>query len=58
VRFQVDDPGTLDTTIVHYIGSYYGREKHRGRDVDVCFGGAIAITEIPLDITGDGKARE
>jgi len=53
VRFQVDEPRTMDPTIAHYIGNYYGREKNRGRDVDVCFGGSISITEIPLDTTGD-----
>jgi 5'-nucleotidase len=53
VRFEVEDPIGPGRTLVHYLGNYYGRERLRGRDVDVCFGGAIAITEIPLDITTD-----
>jgi 5'-nucleotidase len=32
-------------------GNYHGRERQKGRDVEVCFSGAIAATVIPLDIT-------
>jgi 5'-nucleotidase len=38
--------------LLHYTGKYHGRERAPGRDVAVCFGGAIAVTLIPLDITG------
>lgn len=38
----------------HYTGKYHGRDRSPGRDVAVCFDGAIAITRIPLDITGSG----
>jgi 5'-nucleotidase len=31
-----------------YDGNYHGRERTPGRDVDVCFGGAIAITRLNL----------
>ena len=58
VRFRVDDPGALKQTHAHYTGSYYRRKKKRGRDVDVCFGGAVSITEIPLDIAGSPGSPE
>jgi 5'-nucleotidase len=52
VGFRTGDPiGECGTTL-HYTGKYHGRERTAGRDVQVCFGGAIAITRIPLDITG------
>ena len=37
----------------HYIykGNYHKRPRQQGRDVDVCFGGKVAITMIPLEIT-------
>ena len=34
-----------------YAGDYHERPRQHGRDVDVCFGGKIAISRIPLDIT-------
>jgi 5'-nucleotidase len=33
-----------------YSGDYHSRPRLPGRDVDVCFGGRIAITAIPLDL--------
>ena len=31
---------------------YHSRPRQKGRDVDVCFGGKIAVTRIPLEIAG------
>jgi 5'-nucleotidase len=33
---------------LHYNGDYHNRERQPGADVDVCFGGKIAVTEIRL----------
>ena len=33
-----------------YTGDYHTRPRQPGRDVDVCFGGKISVTQIPLDI--------
>jgi 5'-nucleotidase len=33
---------------LYYDGNYHGRERTPGRDVDVCFGGKIAITRLNL----------
>jgi 5'-nucleotidase len=32
----------------HYVGEYGSRDRASGTDVDVCFGGNIAVTEISL----------
>jgi 5'-nucleotidase len=32
----------------HYDGDYHQRRRERGSDVDVCFGGRIAVTELRL----------
>jgi len=40
VRYELQD-GKL-----HYGGSYHQRQRTPGHDVDVCFGGRIAITEL------------
>lgn len=37
-----------------YAGDYHARPRQRGRDVDVCLGGNIAVTPIPLDVTSTG----
>lgn len=51
VRFRVSDtPGRNGMDAV-FIGDYHGRSRHPGRDVDVCFGGQIAVTRIPVDLT-------
>jgi 5'-nucleotidase len=34
--------------LFHYNGDYHGRPRHRGTDVDVCFGGCIAVSELRL----------
>ena len=34
--------------LLHYNGDYHGRPRHRGTDVDVCFGGRIAVSELRL----------
>ena len=52
VRFQVDGAPGAQRIIAHYKGNYHERERQTGRDVEVCFGGRIAVTEVPLDITG------
>jgi 5'-nucleotidase len=33
---------------LHYDGDYHGRPRQPGADVDVCFGGKIAVTKIAL----------
>jgi len=33
---------------LHYDGDYHERGRERGTDVDVCFGGRIAVTEMKL----------
>lgn len=55
------DPSPLDV-IFHetedgflYAGSYFSRPRVPGRDVDVCFGGKIAVSLLPLDIHGSRK---
>jgi len=48
------DPNPLPVVYVveegrlHYRARYQDRLRHAGRDVEVCFGGAIAITELSL----------
>jgi 5'-nucleotidase len=32
----------------HYAGDYHGRQRSRGTDVDVCFNGGIAVTQLAL----------
>jgi 5'-nucleotidase len=32
----------------HYDGDYHGRRRQPGSDVDVCFSGQIAVTQISL----------
>ena len=36
----------LDGAHFHYDGDYHGRTRQPGSDVDVCFGGNIAVTEL------------
>ena len=49
VSFRADDG---DPQLAHYDGDYHARPRTPGRDVDVCFGGRVALTAVPLDITG------
>ena len=42
LEFEVDDAG------FRYHGQYHLREKQAGSDVDVCFSGSIAMTEIRI----------
>jgi 5'-nucleotidase len=37
-----------DGQVAHYCGDYQGRERVLGSDVDSCFGGRIAVTQIAL----------
>ena len=53
VSYRVSGSMDDDTFEAVYDGSYHGRSRHPGRDVDVCFGGQIAVTRIPVDLTGD-----
>ena len=34
--------------LFHYDGDYHGRPRNKGTDVDVCFGGRIAVSELRL----------
>ena len=34
--------------LLHYDGDYHGRRREPGADVDVCFGGKIAVTRQTL----------
>jgi 5'-nucleotidase len=34
--------------LLHYDGDYHGRRRQAGADVDVCFGGAVAVTRLVL----------
>jgi 5'-nucleotidase len=34
--------------LLHYDGDYHGRQRQSGADVDVCFGGHIAVTRLSL----------
>jgi 5'-nucleotidase len=33
-----------------YTGDYHTRPRQPGRDVDVCMGGAVAVTKVTLEI--------
>ncbi len=35
-----------------YTGDYHARPRRPGHDIDVCFGGGIAVSEIPIHPTG------
>jgi 5'-nucleotidase len=35
-----------------YAGNYHGRPRQAGRDVDVCFGGSVAVSAIVLEAAG------
>jgi 5'-nucleotidase len=51
VRFRLERIAERPERLVaHFEGNYHGRRRDIGRDVEVCFGGRIAVTEIPLDI--------
>ena len=43
LSYRHEDDGGL-----HYDGDYHGRSRAPGADVDVCFGGRIAVTLIKL----------
>ncbi len=34
-----------------YEGNYHNRARKHGRDVEICFGGRITVTRIPLEMT-------
>ena len=37
-----------DGDVYHYDGNYHQRRRATGADVDVCFGGSIAVTRLTL----------
>ncbi len=37
-----------DGELWHYAGDYHGRRRAAGSDVDVCFGGRVAVTRLEL----------
>ena len=41
-----------------YDGSYFGRPRRPGHDVDVCFSGSIAVSIIPLDLSPSAAPRD
>jgi 5'-nucleotidase len=51
VRFRLEGVLGAPASQAHFNGNYHGRPRDPGRDVAVCFGGQIAVTEVPLDIT-------
>ena len=50
VRFRIENGVNGTPTVATFIGDYHGRRRDPGRDVEVCFGGRIAVTRIPLEI--------
>ncbi|MCH2374776.1 MAG: 5'/3'-nucleotidase SurE [Planctomycetes bacterium] len=49
VEFTVERQQSDRSLIATFSGDYHSRERQPGRDVDVCFGGEIAVTKVPLD---------
>lgn len=41
---------------LHWISDFHNRPRQRGHDIDVCMGGQISITEIPVQPLGDDSA--
>jgi 5'-nucleotidase len=37
---------------LHWISDYHNRPRRSGHDIDVCLSGRIAITEIPIQASG------
>ena len=50
VRFRQTESSHESDLTFEYAGDYHGRPRVEGRDVDVCFGGRIAVTKIPIDL--------
>lgn len=44
VKYRTNGGGEL-----FYAGNYHGRPRQRGRDVDVCFGGNVAVAQVRLE---------
>ncbi len=34
---------------LHYAGNYHGRPRQAGRDVDICFRGSVAVSQVRLE---------
>jgi broad specificity polyphosphatase/5'/3'-nucleotidase SurE len=47
-EFEYAVGGTPEGEYFHYAGEYSKRDRAAGTDVDVCFGGNIAVTQIFL----------
>ncbi len=47
-----DDDGHLV-----YAGNYHGRPRQAGRDIEVCFNGSVAVTQVRLE-TGESPLRQ
>ena len=54
VDFDVHEHDAGGQYTATYQGDYHGRPCLPRRDIEVCFGGEIAVTKIPVDITGHG----
>ena len=39
---------SMEPAHARWVGDYHGRPREQGSDVDVCFGGRIAVTEVRL----------
>jgi 5'-nucleotidase len=50
VRYRIEEEDGVPA-LAQFEGDYHGRQRDPGRDVEVCFGGRIAITAIPLELT-------
>ncbi len=50
VRFRLEGEFNGQPTFAHFTGNYHRRRQDPGRDVEVCFSGKIAVTEVPLEI--------
>ena len=49
VRYRLEPQGDSSGALVaHYEGDYHRRRSDPGTDVDVCFGGAIAISTLSI----------
>src|SRR5690606_33899427 len=56
IVFCAADTSPLDVSYrsdggdLFYAGSYHGRQRQPGRDVDVCFSGKVAVAQVRLEI--------
>ncbi len=50
VRFAIEPQSGERHFVATYSGDYHNRPRDPGRDVEVCFGGDIAVSSLPLDL--------